>query len=153
MGFKNTAWHLLMQGSDCEIFFYSLCQIRQLKSHKFLPCRGRETWQTTRCSLINHRLQFTTCVKSPARKCSPLTTPTDKLSREENKKPNMLVFLPWGCEAYEMRHQLSSIVTNYTRWKSRIKSDLGVKYTQGHVLTTTFVEDRGWSLQMVTSQK
>ncbi len=27
----------------------SPCQIRWLKSHKFLPCRDRETWQTTRC--------------------------------------------------------------------------------------------------------
>ncbi len=78
------------------LFKCSLCQIRWLKSHKFLPCRGQETWQTTSCSPINHRLQFMTCVTSPARKRSPLTTTADKPSLEVNKKSNMLVFLSWG---------------------------------------------------------
>ncbi len=73
----------------------SMCQIRWLKSHKFLLCRGQETWQT--CSLINHWLLFMTCVMSPARKRSLLTTTTtDKPLWEVNKVSNMLVFLSWG---------------------------------------------------------
>ncbi len=63
----------------------SLCQIGRLKSHKLLPCCAWETWQTSRCSLIYHRLHFTTCVTSPARKGSPLTTITDRPSWEVNK--------------------------------------------------------------------
>ncbi len=61
----------------------SLCQIRRFWSHDLLSCHG---WKT-RCSPINHRLQFTTCVTSPAIKRSLLTTTvTDKLSWEVNKK-------------------------------------------------------------------
>ncbi len=54
---QTTRYFCLLKGS--------LFQIRRLKGHKFLPCHGRETRQTTRCSLINHRLQFMTCVMSP----------------------------------------------------------------------------------------
>ncbi len=60
-----------MLKSDYDIFLSvksSLCQIRQLKTHKFLPYCGWQTWQTTHCPLINHHLKFTTCVTSPARK-------------------------------------------------------------------------------------
>ncbi len=64
----------------------SLRQIRWLKSHKFWPCHGRETWQAARCSLINHCLQFMMCEMSPARERSSLTTTTDKSSWKVNKK-------------------------------------------------------------------
>ncbi len=74
----------------------SLCQIRWLKSHKFWPCHGRETWQAARCSLINHCLQFMMCEMSLARERSSLTTTTDKSSWKVNKKSNMLVVLLWG---------------------------------------------------------
>ncbi len=49
-------------------------------------CRDQKTWQTTRCSRISHHLQFTMCVTSPTRKRLPLTTTTDKLSWQVNKK-------------------------------------------------------------------
>ncbi len=84
----------LMPGQTSRYFCLlkcSLCQIRWLKSQNFFPCRSRETWQTTRCSLINHLLQFMTCMTSPTRKRLPLTTTTiDKPSWEVNKKSNML---------------------------------------------------------------
>ncbi len=65
----------------------SLCQIRRLKSHKFLPRLGRETWQTTCCSLSSHHLQFITCWMPSERKCSLLTiTTTDELLWEVNKR-------------------------------------------------------------------
>ncbi len=39
-----------------------------------MPCPGRDTWQTTRFSPTNHRLQFfTTYVMSSDSKCLPLT--------------------------------------------------------------------------------
>ncbi len=103
-----------MPGSDYYFFLLkcSLCQIRRLKSHKFLLCCGRETWQTARCSKIDQCLQFMMCLTSLAGKCLPLTT-TNKPSQEVNKKSNMLIFLSWGCKGVL---EVASVVVHYMRW-------------------------------------
>ncbi len=106
----------VMPGSDYKIFLsikMFVCQIRWLKSNKFLSYCGQETWQTTHCSQINHRLQFTLCVMSPERNGSLLTTATsDKPLWEVKKKSNTLVFLSWDHEAFWMQCQLSSIMSH-----------------------------------------
>ncbi len=53
--FKNSKQKLLSCWGQTRYFCLlkcSLCQIRRLKSHEFLLCRGRETRQTTLCSPI-----------------------------------------------------------------------------------------------------
>ncbi len=104
----------------------SLCQIIWLRSHKFLLCCGSETWQTTRCSSINHCLQFTTCETSQARKRLPLAATADRPLWEENKKlkyASLSVVKLWGLL------DASSVVIHYDdrlwlpmhidRWKRR----------------------------------
>ncbi len=61
---RGIIWGVLCRVQTTRYFCLlkcSLCWIRQLKSHKFLPCCGRETWRT-RCSLTNHGLQFMMCM-------------------------------------------------------------------------------------------
>ncbi len=116
----------------------SPCQIRRLKNHKFLPCRAWETWQTAHCSPINHRLQFTMGVMSPARKRSPLTT-TDKATWEVNKKSNMQVFLSWGRKVFQMWHQLSFILTHYTRWNDQLWHPMLINCFQAYLKPYVFL--------------
>ncbi len=78
----------------------SSCQYTWLRSHKFLPCNGREAWQTTRCFPVNPLLLCSMCMTSLAGKCSLLTTATTEKSLwEGNKKSNMLlsVVKSWGA--------------------------------------------------------
>ncbi len=96
----------------------SVWQVRPLKSHKFLPCLGWETRQTTHCSSISHRLQVTICMTSLARKRSLLTTASaDKQSWEVNKNQTCWSFCR---EASSMQRRLSSIMTHYARLNDRL---------------------------------
>ncbi len=68
-------WAHLSWGQTTRCFCllkWSLCQIRRLKSHKFLPCRGWEIWEITCCSpivivyssnsLIFFQISFSSCL-------------------------------------------------------------------------------------------
>ncbi len=59
--FQILIWRKWCQGQTTRYFCLlkcSPCQIRRLQSHKFLPCRSRETLQSTRCTATSHCARY-----------------------------------------------------------------------------------------------
>ncbi len=102
----------------------SVCQIRRLRSHKFLPCHSQETWQTKSCPLISHCLQFMICMMCVIKRSPLITaTATDKPLWEANKA-SLSVVRSWGilnvaslcCHYDTLREMKRSIVVHDAHW-------------------------------------